>query len=308
MSMKINDNEQIAIAAHGLCKSFNGKLAVNNVSIQVKVGEIFGFLGPNGGGKTTTIRMLCGLLIPDKGGGHCLGKDILTEFDDLKLDVGYMTQKFSLYEGLTVRENLDFMAHLYQVKNRNEAVDKAIEDLGLKDRANQLTGTLSGGWKQRLSLTAALLHNPKILLLDEPTAGVDPKARREFWDHIHDLAESGITILVSTHYMDEAERCHRLSYIFEGNILIQGTKEEVIGHANLVTWVVSGSNLREASHILKILPGIDQVVAFGDSLHISGKDEDMITKSIQDRRLEKCRFSQIEPSLEDVFINLGEGI
>jgi len=233
MTIIINNNNFFAIEATNLCKSFDGKIAVNRVSLKIKKGEIFGFLGPNGGGKTTTIRMLCGLLTPDSGSGRCLGYDILTESGTIKLNTGYMTQKFSLYDELTVRENLDFIAHLYGMENRKEAVTVAIADLGLGDRANQLTGTLSGGWKQRLSLTAALLHQPQLLLLDEPTAGVDPKARREFWDHIHYLATKGITVLVSTHYMDEAERCHRLGYIFNGKILVQGTKEEIINHAGL---------------------------------------------------------------------------
>jgi len=303
--MNIN-NKSFAIEAHGLSKSFNGKVAVDNISLQIRTGEIFGFMGPNGGGKTTTIRMLCGLLTPDKGGGKCLGRDILTEADIIKTYTGYMTQNFSLYEGLTVYENLDFMAHLYKVKNRKEVVNKAIENLGLQDRANQLTGTLSGGWKQRLSLTAALLHQPKLLLLDEPTAGVDPRARREFWDHIHDLAERGITILVSTHYMDEAERCHRLGYIFKGKILIEGTKEEVIKHAGLTTWVVNGNDSTSIARVLRSLPGIEQVVAFGNSLHVSGKDSLAIEKSMTSEILKEYKCLQIDPSLEDVFISLGE--
>lgn len=229
------EDERIAIKVTDLCKRFNGKLVIDNLSLQVNRGEIFGFLGPNGGGKTTTIRMLCGLLTPDSGSGNCIGYDILTEARQIKLRIGYMTQHFSLYDDLTVRENLDFMAHLYGVRNRKEVVATAIEDIGLKDRSNQLAGTLSGGWKQRLSLSAAILHQPELLLLDEPTAGVDPMARREFWDHIHDLAAKGVTVLVSTHYMDEAERCHRLGYIFHGKILAQGTKDEIISHAGLST-------------------------------------------------------------------------
>jgi ABC-2 type transport system ATP-binding protein len=301
----LNDPENFVIEAANLCKSFDRKVAVSNVSIKVKKGEIFGFLGPNGGGKTTTIRMLCGLLTPDAGGGRCLGYNILTDADIIKLHTGYMTQKFSLYDELTVYENLDFMAHLYQVKNRKDVVAQAIEELGLQDRAHQLTGTLSGGWKQRLSLSAALLHKPQLLLLDEPTAGVDPRARREFWDQIHDLAARGITALVSTHYMDEAERCHRLGYIFAGKILVQGTKEEIISHAGLTTWVVNGNDLMRIEKVLKTLPGIEQVAAFGNSLHVSGKDADAVQKSMNSKYLENYECMEISPSLEDVFIGLG---
>lgn len=306
MTTIINNQISFAIDATNLCKSFDGKPAVYNVSLKIKKGEIFGFLGPNGGGKTTTIRMLCGLLTADSGNGHCLGYDILTQSGAIKLHTGYMTQKFSLYDELTVHENLDFIAHLYGMKNREEAVIAAISELGLEDRAHQLTGTLSGGWKQRLSLTAALLHQPQLLLLDEPTAGVDPKARREFWDHIHYLATKGITILVSTHYMDEAERCHRLGYIFHGKILVQGTKDEIINHAGLTTWAVSGSDLMLLAQILKTLPGIEQVMAFGNSLHISGKNAEAINASMMTDHLKSYECLQITPSLEDVFISLGD--
>lgn len=218
-----------------LKKSFNGKPAVVDISLQVKQGEIFGFMGPNGGGKTTTIRMICGLLTPDGGSGTCVGYDILTQSQEIKNNIGYMTQQFSLYEELTVRENLDFMARLYGIENAKEVIEKNIEELGLKNRANQLVRTLSGGWKQRLSLSAALLHNPKLLLLDEPTAGVDPRARKEFWDHIQLLSTRGITTLVSTHYMDEAERCNRLAYISGGLILISGTKNEILTSSGLAS-------------------------------------------------------------------------
>lgn len=299
--------EHFIIDVSNLCKSFNGKPAVINVSIKVRKGEIFGFLGPNGGGKTTTIRMLCGLLTPDSGSGTCLDLDIVSESELIKAQVGYMTQQFSLYDELTVRENLDFMARLYLVKDREQVVRQAIADLGLTARTDQLVGTLSGGWKQRLSLTAALLHKPKLLLLDEPTAGVDPKARREFWDHIHYLATQGVTTLVSTHYMDEAERCHRLGYIFQGRILTQGTKEEIITATGLNTWELSGENIMFVAEEIKKLPGVEQVAAFGNSLHVSGKNAALLSNSITRLQNTNCNCTQIKPSLEDVFINLGSG-
>jgi ABC-2 type transport system ATP-binding protein len=222
-----------AIDVSGLHKSFNGVAAVINVALQVKRGEIFGFLGPNGSGKTTTLRMLCGLLTPDSGRGHCLGYDILSAADQIKKQVGYMTQRFSLYEDLTIYENLNFVARIYQIKNREIRIRETLDALGLQARAKQLAGALSGGWKQRLALAAALLHDPQLLLLDEPTAGVDPKARRDFWNQIQQLATQGITTLVSTHYMDEAERCHRLAYIAHGHLLMQGTAQTIIADSGL---------------------------------------------------------------------------
>jgi ABC-2 type transport system ATP-binding protein len=227
-------DQTFAIDVSGLYKSFDGKPAVINVALQVKRGEIYGFLGPNGSGKTTTLRMLCGLLTPDQGQGQCLGYNILTQSDAIKKQVGYMTQHFSLYADLTIRENLDFIARIYNMDNRVQRVQQALVDLGLEKRQKQLAGTLSGGWKQRLALAAALLHEPQLLLLDEPTAGVDPKARREFWDRIHRLAEQGITTLVSTHYMDEAERCHRLAYIAYGHMLTYGTAQEIVAQTNAI--------------------------------------------------------------------------
>lgn len=302
----MNHNE-IAIDVKDLSKSFNGKLAVDNVSIKVKKGEIFGFLGPNGSGKTTTIRMLCGLLTPDFGSGVCLGHDFRKESDKIKSRTGYMTQRFSLYEELTIYENLDFMARLYNVPNRAVVVEKAIADLGLTDRQDQFAGTLSGGWKQRLALSAALIHQPELLLLDEPTAGVDPKARREFWDHIYYLSTQGITTLVSTHYMDEAERCHRLGYIFFGKIMALGTKEEIIVQANLNTWSLNGEGIKlmEVSEKVRHLPGVDQVAVFGSSLHVSGKDRELLRASLMQCEAANAHFMQIAPSLEDVFISLS---
>jgi len=224
---------ELAIDVHGLTKRYGGRAVVNDVALQVGAGRICGFLGPNGSGKTTTIRMLCGLLRPDAGEGTCLGLDVVRESRQIKLQSGYMTQKFGLYEDLSIRENLDFVARLFQLRNRAEAVDESLQRLGLVERQQQLAGTLSGGWKQRLALAACLIHRPKLLLLDEPTAGVDPKARREFWDQIHSLAQEGMTVLVSTHYMDEAERCHELVYIAYGTVLARGDAAEVVRQAGL---------------------------------------------------------------------------
>src|SRR5579872_1977594 len=266
----------IAIDVKGLSKSFNGREVVHDLSMQVKRGMIYGFLGPNGSGKTTTIRMLCGLLTPDEGHGTCLGYDIRTETDKIKLQVGYMTQRFSLYEDLSVRENLEFIARVYGIANSAAAARGAIERLGLSGREEQLAGELSGGWKQRLALGACTLPSPQLLLLDEPTAGVDPKARREFWNEIHALAAEGLTVLVSTHYMDEAERCHEIAYIAYGELLVHGTVEQVIAASHLTTYVVSAANgegLAALSDELTGKPGIDMVAPFGASLHVSARDE-----------------------------------
>ncbi|MFA6409309.1 MAG: ABC transporter ATP-binding protein [Gammaproteobacteria bacterium] len=300
----MDSNKPLAIDVKNLKKSFNGKPAVRDVSLSVRTGEIFGFLGPNGSGKTTTIRMLCGLLTPDSGSGTCLGKDIIRESQAIKLEVGYMAQRFGLYDDLSIEENLSFIARLYGVSNRKEVVKSTIENLGLTKRAKQLAGTLSGGWKQRLALSAALLHKPKLLLLDEPTAGVDPKARRDFWGKIHKLAtHEGITTLVSTHYMDEAERCHRLAYIADGKILVRGTDQEIIQSSNLTTWQVRGENLSSLMEKLQKLPGVDQTVLFGNLLHVSGKNADLLEKNIAPFR-SSYQWQKVEATLEDVFISL----
>ena len=236
-------NGDLAIDVQSLNKHFGDKHVVKNVSLQVRRGEIFGFLGPNGSGKTTTIRMMCGLLTPDSGQGTCLGYDIIRDNAQIKRHVGYMTQRFSFWEDLTIRENLDFVARMYGLSDRRKQVAEALEELGLTARANQLAGTLSGGWKQRLALAACLLHNPELLLLDEPTAGVDPAARRDFWEELHRLSARGISVLVSTHYMDEAERCHKLAYIFNGNLLTHGTAAEVVTRQGLNTWIIHGEQL-----------------------------------------------------------------
>jgi ABC-2 type transport system ATP-binding protein len=293
----------IAIEVEGLSKSFGGREVVHDLSMQVRRGTIYGFLGPNGSGKTTTIRMLCGLLTPDKGRGTCLGYDIVTETGKIKRHVGYMTQRFSLYQDLSVRENLEFVARLYDVPDPVNAARAMVERLGLKGREEQLAGSLSGGWKQRLALGACTLPNPKLLLLDEPTAGVDPKARREFWNEIHALAAEGLTVLVSTHYMDEAERCHEIAYIAYGHLLVHGTVAEVIAQSHLTTYVVSGGALSELAAKLEKTPGIDMVAPFGTSLHVSGRDEAALEAAIAPYR-DGARWEKSEPSLEDVFIDL----
>jgi ABC-2 type transport system ATP-binding protein len=295
----------LAIDVTGLTKSFSGRKVVNDFAIQVPRGQVWGFLGPNGSGKTTTIRMLCGLLVPDSGSGSCLGYDIIRETAQIKRNVGYMTQRFSFYEDLSIRENLDFVARVYEMKDRREAVDAAIERLGLTQRQNQLAGQLSGGWKQRLALAACILHRPQLLLLDEPTAGVDPQARRDFWDEIHVLAGQGLTVLVSTHYMDEAERCDRIVYLAYGTVLARGTVDEVISHAGLTTWTVSGDDVRSLARELEGRNDISQVSVFGSMLHVSGTDEaalDALAASHAQRA--GYRWTKSRPGLEDVFIHL----
>jgi len=298
------NNNVTVIDVHHINKSFDGKPAVINFELQVKQGEICGFLGPNGSGKTTTLRMLCGLLIPDSGTGHCLGYDILTESYAIKSKVGYMTQSFSLYHDLTAYENLDFIARIFQIKNRKQKILDCLKEFNLIDRKNQITGTLSGGWKQRLALAGCLLHEPKLLLLDEPTAGVDPKARREFWDEIHKLSAYGITTLVSTHYMDEAERCTKLAYISFGHLLAVGTMASIISQSKLHTWAISGPDLSELAKKLESQPGVDQIAFFGTILHVSGKDETHLSETIHSIQTPLQTAKEIEPSLEDVFISL----
>jgi ABC-2 type transport system ATP-binding protein len=249
----------LAIDVENLSKSFGGRTVVRDLSMQVPQGAIYGFLGPNGSGKTTTIRMICGLLTPDSGRGTCLGHDIFKEREAIKRSIGYMTQRFSLYADLSIRENLEFVARIYGMADPAKAAQEAIHRLGLEGRAKQLAGELSGGWKQRLALGACILPGPRLLLLDEPTAGVDPRARREFWDEIHSLAAEGVTVLVSTHYMDEAERCHRIAYLAYGELLASGTGDEVIASAGLSTWTVSGPNLDRIGRALKASPGVEMV-------------------------------------------------
>ena len=295
---------ELAIDVHGMTKRFGGHTAVDNVELQVGTGEICGFLGPNGSGKTTFIRMLCGLLRADAGSGTCLGHDVIKESEYIKRQVGYMTQRFSFYEDLTITENLDFVARMYSLNNRAQAVQESIERLGLIERKNQLAGELSGGWKQRLALAACMLHQPKLLLLDEPTAGVDPKARREFWEEIHQLAAQGLTFLIATHYMDEAERCHRLAFISSGILLTRGTVSRVIDQAHLTTWSVSGPDLLKLAEQLRNVPGVEQAVPFGNMLRVSGDNPAAVEKAIAPYRTGLYNWRQVDSSLEDVFIHL----
>jgi ABC-2 type transport system ATP-binding protein len=294
-----------AIDVRGLTKRYGGRAVVDDVELQVGEGRICGFLGPNGSGKTTTIRMLCGLLQPDAGEGQCLGLDFRREAAAIKRQVGYMTQKFGLYEDLSIRENLDFVARLFELPHRHVAVERALERLGLQARQKQLAGTLSGGWKQRLALAACLIHEPRLLLLDEPTAGVDPKARRDFWDEIHRLAAQGITVLVSTHYMDEAARCHDLVYIAYGKILARGSESQIVDGAGLSVWSVEGAGEQIWSERLRALPGVQSVVAFGTTLHVAGRDAALLERSLAPLRCsDGLRVSPARASLEDVFISL----
>jgi ABC-2 type transport system ATP-binding protein len=303
--MTVSPGPDIAIDVRHLSKSFSGRPVVQDLSLQVRRGAIYGFLGPNGSGKTTTIRMLCGLLTPDSGEGTCLGYDIRRDADRIKRRVGYMTQRFSLYQDLSVRENLEFVARLYAMDDPRRAARDMVQRLGLTGREEQLAGELSGGWKQRLALGACTLPGPDLLLLDEPTAGVDPKARRDFWNEIHALAANGLTVLVSTHYMDEAERCHEIAYIAYGHLLARGTVEEVIAGSALTTWTVSGAGATALAAELSHKPGIDMVAPFGNSLHVSGRDAAALEAAIAPfRARDGLAFHRGAPSLEDVFIDL----
>jgi len=298
----------VVIDVHGLTKSFGSRVVVRDLSMQVKRGTIFGFLGPNGSGKTTTIRMLCGLLTPDEGSGTCLGYDIRTEAAKIKTRVGYMTQHFSLYQDLSVRENLEFVARIYGLPRPTRAAKAMIGRLGLEGREEQIAGKLSGGWKQRLALGACTLPDPQLLLLDEPTAGVDPKARRDFWSEIHDLAAGGLTVLVSTHYMDEAERCHEIAYIAFGRVLARGSVGEVIANSRLTTFTVDaedGESLAPLARQLATCAGVDTVAPFGASLHVSGRDGAALEAAIAPYQTQPgLHWQRSSASLEDVFIAL----
>ena len=294
----------LAIDVHDLCKSFGALTAVNHVSIQIEQGHITGFLGPNGSGKTTTLRMLCGLLTPDSGSGQVLGLEFPREAEAIKRQTGYMTQRFSLYEDLTIEENLAFIARVYSLDNMAKRVDDTLDKLGLNDRRKQLAGHLSGGWKQRLALAAAVMHEPKLLLLDEPTAGVDPQARRDFWDEIHRLSDEGLTVLVSTHYMDEAERCHEIAYIFNGDLIARGSADQVIEQSHLVTFEAEGPRADRLARDLTGKPGVDMVAPFGAALHVSGTDRTALEKAIEPFHKDPWRWTEVPPSLEDVFIQL----
>lgn len=298
------NNAHPIIDVTGMTKRYGGKAVVNNLSLKVNRGEIFGFLGPNGSGKTTFIRMLCGLLSPDAGQGTCLGFDVIRDAERIKTHVGYMAQRFSLYGDLTVRENLEFMARVYDVGDRKSAVERALERMRLAPFADRLAQNLSGGWKQRLALAASLIHGPELLLLDEPTAGVDPKARRDFWDEVHELAGQGLTALITTHYMDEAERCHRLAYIAYGDLLTQGTVEEVVAERGLTTFEMQGPDLYGLARTLRALPGVEQVAHFGNTLHVSGSDAALLEKSLTPLAGGEVTLARTQTSLEEVFISL----
>jgi ABC-2 type transport system ATP-binding protein len=296
--------DEFAIDVHGMTKRFGALTAVDHVDLAVRAGEICGFLGPNGSGKTTFIRMLCGLLRADEGRGTCLGYDVTTESEMIKRHVGYMTQRFSFWDDLSIAENLDFVARMYFIRNRRQAVRETVERLGLGDRRNQLAGQLSGGWKQRLALAACMIHQPRLLLLDEPTAGVDPKARREFWEEIHELAGQGLTFLIATHYMDEAERCHRLAFILRGHLLADGTVSEVVERSHLATWSVSGPELLELAERLRGNPAVEQAVPFGNMLHVSGPDAAALERAVAPFHTKLYEWRRIDSGLEDVFIHL----
>lgn len=293
-----------AIDVKGLVKVYGNRTVVDKVDLTIMPGRICGFLGPNGSGKTTTLRMICGLLNPDGGEGTCLGFDIIEQRDQIKALAGYMTQRFGLYEDLTIRQNLEFVGRLYRLRNLRQVVDQALDRLGLVTRQHQLTGSLSGGWKQRLALAACVLHQPKLLLLDEPTAGVDPKARRAFWDEIHALAAEGITVLVSTHYMDEAERCHEIAYIAYGKLMARGTAAEIIKHSGLYALVATGPGADRLAPELRDAPGITAAAAFGTSLHVCSTDRDALRSAVQPFRRDGLVWEEAEPTLEDVFIHL----
>jgi ABC-2 type transport system ATP-binding protein len=295
----------LVIDVRDLHKSYGERKVVDGLTLAVKAGEICGFLGANGSGKTTTIRMLCGLVRPNGGGGTCLGLDIIRDAPRIRLQIGYMTQRFSFYEDLTVAENLDFVAAVYQLGNRREAVRAIIDRMDLTDRTDQLAGQLSGGWKQRLALAACMLHRPKLLLLDEPTAGVDAKARREFWDLIHDMAADGLTVLVSTHYMDEAARCGRIVYLSDGKLVVQGTPDEVAKSSGLITFEATGPNLDVVARTLRTMPGVESAAVFGDALHVAGMDRAALEQTIKSLDA-GLAWHEVPPKLEDVFIHLLE--
>ncbi|MBA56978.1 MAG: multidrug ABC transporter ATP-binding protein [Pseudomonadales bacterium] len=298
------EHNELAIDVTGLVKRFGDKTVVNGVDIHMPEGRVWGFLGPNGSGKTTTIRMICGLLEPSAGEGTCLGYNIRREANQIKLATGYMTQRFSFWEDLSLRENLEFVARLYNLRPRRTVVDETLEKLGLQHRQHQLCGELSGGWKQRLALAAVTMHKPRLLLLDEPTAGVDPQARREFWDEIHLLTQQGLTVLVSTHYMDEAERCDEIVYLAHGELITQGTVDAVVRESRLITFQARGKGVRQLAPTLKGKPGLEHIAYFGSALHVSGKHRELMLQSLNPSFQDGIQWEEISPSLEDVFISL----
>ena len=294
----------LAIDVHGLVKSFGDNKVVDGLSLQVAEGEVCGFLGGNGSGKTTTIRLLCGLMKPDAGGGTCLGFDLLRESPQIRRQVGYMPQRFSLYDDLTVTENLDFVARLYQISDRAKTLADILERMELGRYAQYLAKQLSGGWRQRLALAACVLHQPKLLLLDEPTAGVDAKARREFWDLIHEMAADGMTVLVSTHYMDEAERCQRIVYLADGRLVVQGTADDVVRDAGLLVFQATGPGIEALVRKLRHLPGVETAAIFGDTLRVTGKDRTALRATLESLPAGGPVWQEVPPRLDDVFIHM----
>lgn len=294
----------LAIDVRGLVKRFGNKTAVNGVDIQMPRGQVWGFLGPNGSGKTTTIRMICGLLQATEGEGECLGFDIRKHAELIKSQTGYMTQKFSFWTDMTIRENIEFVARLYHLPHLRATVDRTLQKLGLTDRQHQLAGALSGGWKQRMALAAVTMHTPKLLLLDEPTAGVDPQARRDFWDEIHHLSAEGMTVLVSTHYMDEAERCDRIVYLANGQKVVEGTVADIVDHSGLITFRGEGDGVRRLAERLKGKMGLEHVAYFGAALHVSGQDRTFIQRALNAEEASDVTWKEVRPSLEDAFIAL----
>ncbi len=300
------DKSNYIIDARNLTKKFNKYQAVRNLNLKVEYGDIYGFLGPNGAGKTTSLRMLCGLITPDSGAGECVGFDILTESRQIKALVGYMSQNFGLYKDLTVYENMLFFSEVYGVVDRKNQIEKYLHKFDLEKYKDQVSGTLSGGWKQRLSLAVSLLHDPLLLLLDEPTANIDPKARREFWDLMHQLSMEGITILLSSHNLDEVDKCNKIAYMCYGRTLMSGTIEEILNSVNLTTWEIKGKNIAMLSHQLESTEGVDQVLRFHNTLHVSSKNQEELSKAIQPYIENEFFYGKIiDSTLEDVFVWLS---
>ncbi|HGC5702794.1 TPA: ABC transporter ATP-binding protein [Legionella pneumophila] len=293
-------SKQIIIDVSGLAKSFNGINAVVNLNLQIEEGTIFGFLGPNGSGKTTSLRLLSGLIIPDKGQGRCLNLDLMTQTKLIQAQIGYMPQNFCLYQNLTVYENLDFIARIYQLKNRKERLKEIIELLALSDNQKRITATLSGGWKQRVALAAALLHKPRILLLDEPTSGIDPQSRLLIWAHIQSIVSKGVTVLLSTQHMDEAERCHQLVYMSAGEIIARGSVIEIIQSTGLHSWVVKGESFSRLKDILVNNSAI-QMIEKGNEMRISSIVDD-IHQVLDPFVLNNYEIKKTDTTLEDAFI------
>jgi len=302
-------SEDIVIDVRGLTKRFGDRTVVDNFDLKVPRGAIYGFLGPNGSGKTTTIRMVCGLLKPESGEGEVLGFDVLRDSLRIKERVGYMTQRFSLYEDLSIRENLEFIARLYGLDRRDERVDAALADLGLSERQTQLAGKLSGGWKQRLALAACMIHEPELLLLDEPTAGVDPKARRDFWDAIRRYSAQGVTTLVSTHYMDEAVQCDSIAYIAYGRKLLDSATADIPAQVGLSCWRIAGRPLLKSQQLLEADDGVDLVARFGAEIHACGKDAAALERAVRAAQLVEphLEIERIEAGFEEIFIYLMSG-